>query len=206
MFIDNLVQDPAYYVTVVVCVTTSIVLHELGHGAAALAQGDDTPRVTGHMTLNPIVHMGPLGLGLLFIVGIAFGVMPVNPGRFRSPYGDAIVAAAGPLVNAVLAVVSLSLLAVCIRLGIPTEVGGVDPLWIMGLLNCVLALFNLVPVAPLDGSAVLANFVPAYRDFIRDPAHANLSWLAFGLLFFFAGELFVVGASLARGFVNLLLA
>ena len=166
MFVDTLLTDPAYYVTVVVCVTLSIVLHELAPGAAAIWQGDETPRETGHMTWNPLVHMGPMGLGLLFIAGIAFGVMPVNPSRFRSRHGDALVAAAGPLVNAVLGLLALTTLGALLRLGIDPSVAGVNPLWILGLLNLVLCAFNLIPISPLDGSTVLGSLVPAYRRFL----------------------------------------
>ena len=95
LFIDLITQAPEYYFSVVVAVVISIVLHELGHGFAAIWQGDDTPRISGHMTLNPLVHMGGFSLFLLVMAGIAFGQMPVNPGRFRSRYGNALVAAAG---------------------------------------------------------------------------------------------------------------
>ncbi len=205
MFIDNLQSDPAYYFAVVICVTASIVLHELGHGLAAIAQGDDTPIVTGHITWNPLVHMGPIGLGMLCIVGIAFGVMPVNPSRFRSPYGDAIVAAAGPLVNAALAILSLTAMAGLMKLGVDPRVAGVNPLWIMGLLNTVLCLFNFIPISPLDGSVVVGNFVPAYRNFIRNPANARYVWVAFGIVFLLAGRLFTVGAELANAYVTWML-
>ncbi len=197
MFVDTLLTDPAYYVTVVVCVTLSIVLHELAHGAAAIWQGDETPRETGHMTWNPLVHMGPMGLGLLFIAGIAFGVMPVNPSRFRSRHGDALVAAAGPLVNAVLGLLALAALGVLLRLGIDPSVAGVNPLWILGLLNLVLCAFNLIPIAPLDGSTVLGSLVPAYRSFLQSPANARFGWLAFVVVFFSAGQLFAWGAAVA---------
>jgi len=202
MFIDNITNDPAYYFTVVFCVTVSIVLHEIGHGFAAIQQGDDTPIATGHMTWNPLVHMGPMGLGLLCVVGIAFGVMPVNPSRFRDPYGSAIVAAAGPLVNGALAILSLTTLAVLIKEGIDPRVAGVNPLWIMGLLNIVLFLFNFIPIAPLDGSVVVGNFVPAYRDFIRNPANSKYVWIAFGVIFMLAGQLFQLGAVVATAYVD----
>ncbi|MDP7006011.1 MAG: hypothetical protein QF718_07365, partial [Phycisphaerales bacterium] len=64
-------------------VIASITLHELAHGWAAIWEGDDTPRVTGHMSANPIVHMGLPSLILFLILGIAWGMMPVNPYRFR---------------------------------------------------------------------------------------------------------------------------
>jgi Zn-dependent protease len=202
VFIDNITADPAYYFTVVGCVVVSIVLHELGHGAAAIAQGDDTPIVSGHMTWNPVVHMGALGLGLLCLVGIAFGLMPVDPSRFRSRHGDAFVAAAGPLVNGVLALLSLTALAVLLERGMEPRIADVSPLWVLGLLNVVLFLFNLIPVAPLDGSAVLGSFVPAYGAFIRNPANAKYTWMAFGLVFLLAGELFALGAGVASAYVG----
>jgi Zn-dependent protease len=202
LFVDNLTTDPVYYFTVVFCVTSSIVLHELGHGFAAIQQGDDTPLETGHMTWNPLVHMGPMGLGLLCLAGIAFGVMPVDPRRFRSRYGDAIVAAAGPLVNGVLGIVSLTILALLHKQGIDPRVGGVNPLGIMGLLNIVLFLFNLIPVAPLDGSVVVGNFVPAYRAFIHNPANSGYTWIAFGVVFLLAGRLFRMGADVASAYLS----
>ncbi len=202
MFLDSLFSDPAYYFTVVVCVITSIVLHELGHGAAAIQQGDNTPRIKGHMTLNPLVHMGALGLGLLFVAGIAFGVMPVNPSRFRSRHGDAWVSFAGPLVNGVLALISLSLLGVLEVMGAVPRVGDVSPLWLFGLLNVVLCLFNLVPIPPLDGSSIIGSFVPAYRRFLRRPENAKYTWMAFGLVFLLAGELFALGANVASSYVG----
>jgi Zn-dependent protease len=202
LFIDNLTSDPIYYFTVVFCVTASIVLHELGHGLAAIQQGDDTPITTGHMTWNPLVHMGPMGLGLLCIAGIAFGVMPVDPSRFRGRHGDAFVAAAGPLVNAALGIFSLTVLAILSRQGIDPRVAGVDFLWILGLLNIVLFLFNLIPIAPLDGSAILGSFVPAYRRFIRNPANGKYVWIAFGVVFMLAGRLFGLGSDVASAYVR----
>ena len=61
----------------------SICLHELGHGVAAIWEGDDTPIRTGHMTWNPLVHMGGMSLLIFALVGFAWGLMPVNPGNFR---------------------------------------------------------------------------------------------------------------------------
>jgi len=77
----------------------SITLHELGHGWAAIRVGDDTPIRTGHMSMNPLVHMGPTSLIVFAVVGIAWGAMPVNPLRFRGKHADALVAAAGPAIN-----------------------------------------------------------------------------------------------------------
>jgi Zn-dependent protease len=108
MFIDYLRTDRVFYVQAVFTVALSVVLHELGHGLAAIWEGDDTPRSSGHITLNPVTHMGWLSLGLLFFSGIAWGQMPVNPSRFRHRYGDVLVSLAGPLTNLLLATVFLT--------------------------------------------------------------------------------------------------
>ena len=76
-------QNPMLLCSWVFWVILSICLHELGHGYAAIKCGDDTPRLSGHMTLNPIVHMGVPSLVMFAIVGIAWGMMPVDPSRFR---------------------------------------------------------------------------------------------------------------------------
>src|SRR5262245_41654647 len=95
-------------------VLLSVTLHELGHGWMAMRLGDQTPELTGHMTLNPLVHMGPFSLIVFVLTGIAWGTMPVDPTRFRmGRHGDALVSLAGPAVNLGLAVVCfVSLLAV----------------------------------------------------------------------------------------------
>ena len=112
--------DPArqlFFGCVVITVIISIVLHELAHGWAAIWQGDDTPRLQGHMTADPMVHMGGMSLLMLVLVGFAFGAMPVNPHNFRSKYGDALVSAAGPAMNFLLALVSLIALGLWLKMG-----------------------------------------------------------------------------------------
>ena len=114
LFIQNLFEPDKqlFFGCVVVTVVISIVLHELAHGWAAIWQGDDTPRVMGHMTPDPLVHMGGFSLLMLVLVGLAFGAMPVNPRNFRSKYGDALVSAAGPAMNFLLAFIAQSVLAI----------------------------------------------------------------------------------------------
>ena len=139
----------------------SIVLHELAHGWAALAQGDDTPRRLGHMTINPLVHMGAASMVVFAIIGIAWGVMPTDPSRYRwGRKGRIVVAAAGPAMNIALALLLLTAHVVWLRVG-PTDqllyanLGTF--LFIGGWLNVVLAAFNLLPVPPLDGATILSG-------------------------------------------------
>jgi Zn-dependent protease len=197
LFITQVTKDPVFFVSVVFTVVVSITLHELGHGIAAISQGDDTPRVTGHMTWDPLVHMGGLSLLMLAVAGLAWGMMPVDPTRFRGRYGEALVAAAGPAVNLLLALLSLTLLGLWHRFGGVAAEGGASNfqqfLGIFGLVNVTLFLLNLLPVPPLDGSTVLANFLPPYRRFVRNPDNQGIFLAAFFAVLLLAGPLFEAG-------------
>lgn len=162
-------------------VITSIVLHELGHGIAAIKNGDNTPRELGHMTLNPMVHMGPVSLLMFAILGIAWGAMPVNPSRFhRYRWGCFTVAAAGPAVNAVLSVLCIAAAGVWLWACIGDHLQVSDQLRVNvfeffftgAFLNIVLCGFNLIPVPPLDGSRIVAAAVPATQRFLAQPGVA----------------------------------
>lgn len=143
----------------------SIVLHEIAHGYVALRQGDPTARNSGRLTLNPIAHVDPVGSVLLpillvlshspILLGWAKPV-PINPGLFRRPArGIVLVGAAGPAANLLLA----ALAAALHRLLSP---GGTLGLVLLSacVTNVVLALFNLVPIPPLDGSRVVVGLLP----------------------------------------------
>lgn len=198
-------------------VIASITLHELGHGWAALRQGDSTPRDAGHMNLNPLVHMGPTSLIMFAVVGIAWGAMPVDPSRFRSRHGDAIVSAAGPVVNLVLAAISLLCLCVWIAaasghwspsLEAPDHVYyNFQTFFRTGaMLNLVLLLLNLLPVPPLDGSRILGSFSPSYARFISDERAQGPVLIAFILVFVLAGRvLFGLAADGVEAATNALL-
>jgi len=151
----------------------SITLHELAHGWAALWQGDDTPRRLGRMTPNPIVHMGWVSLLMFAIVGIAWGVMPVDPSRFRwKRKGRTIVYGAGPAMNVALAFVALTSAALWIQYG-PTSEPLYTNMWIFlmagGWLNLALAAFNLLPVPPLDGAGILMGLSYRCYHFFQKP-------------------------------------
>jgi len=183
----------------IVWVIGSISLHELGHGFAAIRLGDSTPRDTGHMTLNPVVHMGQTSLILFALLGIAYGLMPIDPSRIRGRHGEAIVALAGPAVNLILAVLCLLALPLWIALGggyLTPSVQADDVLYknlqtflsLGAMLNIVLMLFNLLPILPLDGGRVLSHYWRAYREFTQSE---NGRWVILGvfiLVFFTAGE------------------
>jgi Zn-dependent protease len=141
----------------------SLTLHELAHGVTADRLGDPTPREQGRLTLNPIAHLDPLGTTILILTllysNFAFGwakPVLVNPSYFRKAReGMAIVAAAGPATNFVLALLCL----VPIRF---FEVSGQtkDVLEAAFIVNVVLGVFNMMPVPPLDGSRIVAVLMP----------------------------------------------
>jgi Zn-dependent protease len=145
-------------------------LHELAHAVTAVQLGDDTPRRMGRMTLNPLAHLDPLGSLLLLFAGFGWAKpVQVNPYNLRNgpQMGMAVVAAAGPFSNFVMA----ALAAIPLRLDIVPNIGGgaVIPslsgfLQDFIVINLVLMLFNLIPVTPLDGSKILRGFAPREWD------------------------------------------
>lgn len=150
-------------------IVVSICLHELAHGWAALRCGDQTPRELGHMTLNPIKHMGWTSLIVFLVLGFAWGAMPIRPGRFRNGLDHAFVAVAGPALNAILAAACL-IVTVIADLVLHDRTSPVFIVPFLGLwLNILLAVFNMLPLPPLDGSKVVAGFVPALREVVYRP-------------------------------------
>ncbi len=183
----------------VIWVICSIVLHELGHGIAAIRVGDRTPIETGHMTLNPVVHMGYMSLIAFVLFGFTWGAMPVSPHRFQGRYAEAFVAFAGPMVNVVLAVLCVLGDALWLSYGSGMSGdGGLVPrhvhqnvhifLWTGAMINIMGFLFNLVPVPPLDGSKILANFVPSYERLLNTERGALMAFFGFALLFSVGGS------------------
>jgi Zn-dependent protease len=153
-------------VLVLVPVVLSLSVHEWAHAWCAFRLGDDTAARQGRLTLNPLEHLDPVGL-LLPLLGVPFGwakPVPVNPARLRGSLetGIVLVAAAGPLSNVLLAIGASVGLGLWARL----DPGAAGPFWQllewMVLVNLVLAVFNLIPVPPLDGSRIVDGLCPAW--------------------------------------------
>lgn len=181
---DNPEVFIVYFAAFAVAILTGLVFHEFTHAWTANELGDDTAKRRGRLTLNPIVHLDPLGTAMIFLIG--FGMAkptPVNPGRLRyGPMrGNALVAFAGPASNFAFA----TLAALPLRLGLiesqyATNIeevisfgSGEDYLFlflyfIVGL-NILLGVFNLLPVPPLDGFKVAVGVLPApiARELLR---------------------------------------
>jgi Zn-dependent protease len=147
-----------------VALIVAIGLHEYAHALAADLQGDRLPRAMGRLTVNPLKHLDPLGTALILLVGFGWG----KPVEFRPEalasrrFGAAIVALAGPLMNVLLAIVGALLFRLA-SLGPDLEF--LDRfLGQFIFINAVLAVFNLIPVPPLDGSRLLTIFLPPSKQ------------------------------------------
>ncbi|MEK7542587.1 MAG: site-2 protease family protein [Patescibacteria group bacterium] len=174
----------------------SVILHEVAHGYIALAQGDPTARQAGRLTLNPIPHIDPVGsiavplVLVLFQSPILFGwakPVPVNPYNLRDKkYGSAKVSFAGPATNLAIAVF-FGLLLRFLSSPIAEILPGLIPLFVgIVQVNLFLAIFNLVPIPPLDGSHILFDFLPRSLDVVRQ----FLTQYGFFVLLFFIFFLF----------------
>jgi len=171
----------------IIILILSVVVHEVSHGYAANMLGDPTARLQGRLTLNPLAHLDPFGsilvpaltaLGGGFIFGWAKPV-PYNPYNINHKFGEAIVAFAGPLSNIVLAVI----FGLFIRLGVGSEMFQLLSYQVV-FINILLAVFNLLPIPPLDGSKILFNFLPYRFGGIRQTLESYGFFLVLLVVFF----------------------
>ena len=174
----------------------SLTVHEWAHAWSARRLGDDTAERLGRLTLNPLAHIDPIGTLILPLLGIPFGwakPVPVNPTRFRRDVtmstGMMITAAAGPISNLVLALGCGVALGLSYRFGLlanPHAGGALHRLLEIAIqINLSLAIFNLLPIPPLDGSRVVEGLLPyswrgAWEQFTQLSAFLLLAAVYFG--------------------------
>lgn len=195
----------------------SAILHEIAHGLVAERLGDPTARLMGRITLNPIPHIDPVMSILLPVLLISQSIytsihiiiggakpVPVDPFNFREPKKDmALVSLAGPVTNLLIAII----FGVVCRIIFPnSNLTQILNLSILGTflgtivyINLILAVFNLIPIPPLDGSKVIAQFLPDKE------AAAYLSIGTFGIFIIFFLLLFPIGGFSLGGFISNLL-
>jgi Zn-dependent protease len=181
---------PEKAILIVVMLGVAFPIHEFAHAFAAYRLGDSTARLFGRLTLNPVAHFDPIGGSLLAIsilLGGGFGwakPTPVNPRNLRyGQWGEAIVAAAGPISNLVLAVAGAIPLRFILaaRMQVPEIALTLD---LFVYINLLLMVFNLIPIPPLDGSAVLFAFLPPQTAWQLRPMLAQYGILLLVLLIF----------------------
>jgi len=167
------------YIFLILVLILSVVIHEVSHGAMANHLGDPTAKYAGRLTLNPIRHLDPIGSVILpiFLVimarltggGIIFGwakPVPINPYNFRDQkYGSAKVALAGPASNFAIALVFGTALRFLPHLSL---ISGISLIFsYIVYINILLAVFNLLPIPPLDGSHILFTFLPVGAENLK---------------------------------------
>lgn len=144
----------------------AITFHEYAHGRMANSLGDPTARFQGRLTLNPMAHLDPIGLLMLWLVGFGWAKpVPVNPLNFKGnrKQGMIMVAAAGPVMNLFLGFISMFFLY--ISFFVFNNEGLIEFFRTLLSYNIILAVFNLIPIPPLDGSKILAGFLPYRYDY-----------------------------------------
>lgn len=195
-------------ILIIVVLLFSIVVHEVAHAWQARREGDDTADRLGRITLNPIPHLDPVGSFIVPAVlyfsgsGFLFGwarPVPVNKANYRDPVGgDIRVSLAGIVSNLGLAVIATLLMAVLVKVeSVSGSLGAAgdaayDALNYGILINLILAIFNLLPIPPLDGSHVLAHLLP---EGLRRPYQRVSEWgilILIGILYLVPGAFSVV--------------
>ena len=173
-----------------ICIT----LHECAHGWAAYRLGDDTAKRMGRLTLDPLKHIDIIGLAMMVLFRFGWAKpVPVDMRKFKNPKRDmAVTAAAGPLMNVILCLAALFLYG----LTVPGAFycGGAlyylnEGLYLTAYLSLALALFNIIPIPPLDGSKVLYSFISdrAYMQLMRYERYGMIALLALIVLSDFSG-------------------
>ena len=150
----------AVFTLLIVALILSLTVHELGHALVAKWFGDDTAQRAGRVTLNPLAHIDPMGLLMVVLVGFGFAKpVPTNPANFSSPRADLWVAAAGPVMNLLLALVCWNGFLLALQAGWQNQ-GAQVFFTLLARINLLLMIFNLLPVGPLDGHYIAPHLMP----------------------------------------------
>jgi len=190
MLINNLIEQPIFFFLWILAIVFALTIHEFSHAFAGRLLGDPTAEMEGRLTLNPLAHIDWLGFFLLVIAGFGWAKpTPFNPYNLKyKRFGPALVALAGPISN------TLVVIVIGIALSVAYRFTGVSDTNLMILffitliqVNILLAVFNLIPIPPLDGSKILYTFIAHKRPDIVLFLERYGMWLLLALIFFGGG-------------------
>ena len=170
--------DWSYLLNIVLSVVPAllcITFHEVSHGWVAYRLGDTTAKDAGRLPLNPLKHIDPMGLLMMIVFKFGWAKpVPVNMMRFRNPKrGMALTALAGPVSNVLLALVFLFLYGLLYRALYSVQFL-LDMIWLTAYISLALAIFNIIPISPLDGSKVLFALLPDAAVLLPDDGYGKL--------------------------------
>ena len=169
------------FAVIIAALVISLSFHEFGHAWVAKRFGDDTAERAGRLTINPRAHIDPMGLLMVVIVGFGYAKpVPTDPRRFTSRYADLLVAAAGPGMNLLLAVVTINFYVLGLKIGWTffQQPGPYFFFSYLALINLLLMVFNLLPIGALDGHYILPYFLPRrLASLYRYYNHRYGNWL-----------------------------
>ena len=203
LFILRAFTDTKEFLMITLVVIFSICLHEFFHAWTAMKLGDTTAADRGHLTLNPLKQMGPMSIIMFLILGFAWGAVPVNPAvlRAKNRHAPAIVSLAGPATNFGLFLIGFfffGFLQTRIPSLIENKAAGETVLQLfllLGVYNCFLCIFNLLPIPGLDGWGALTEYVPRLKNLNSEFAKGVTIFLIF-LLLFLADDIFELAVRL----------
>ena len=169
------------FAVIIAALVISLSFHEFGHAWVAKQFGDDTAERAGRLTINPRAHIDPMGLLMVVMVGFGYAKpVPTDPRRFTSRYADLLVAAAGPGMNLLLAIVTINFYVLGLKIGwiFFQQPGPYYFFSYLTLINLLLMVFNLLPIGPLDGHYILPYFLPRrLASLYRYYNHRYGNWL-----------------------------
>ncbi len=178
----------AVFALLLIALIISLSFHEFGHAVVAKWHGDDTAQRAGRLTVNPLAHIDPVGMLMVVLVGFGYAKpVPTDPRNFRSRTSDLWVAAAGPAMNLLLALVTWNFYLLLRGAGWDSP-GGEVFFALLAQINLLLMVFNLIPLGPLDGHYILPHLLPAhlahrYRSFnARYGTGALLTLIVLGIV------------------------